>query len=319
MTDRREARIPPVRPLAETARPLGPIVPRDNVAGRALAFVIAIMTFLACVTLGAVSMVSTTAATWQGQISREATIQIRPAEGLDMEAALQRARDIALGFSGVTNARIVDLEGSAKLLEPWLGVGLDLASLPVPRLVVVTIDETAPPDFVLLARTLKDEIPQSSLDDHRAWVDRLSAMARTTIVIGAAILALMVAATITTVVFATRGAMAGATQIMEVLHFVGAESRFIAGEFRRHFLQVGLRGAAAGGLVALVVFLAVGWWANANRATPEAEQAIALFGAFAVGWAFVAEVAVAVLLVGALTALTSHVTVVRQLDRIDLS
>ena len=57
-----------------------PIVPPDNVAGRAMVLVIAIMTFLSCLTLGAVTLVRDTAATWQTQIAREATIQIKPEE-----------------------------------------------------------------------------------------------------------------------------------------------------------------------------------------------------------------------------------------------
>ena len=58
-----------------------PIVPAGNVVGHALMIVIAIMTFLACLTIGAVSLVQSTAATWQSQISTEATIQIRPWRG----------------------------------------------------------------------------------------------------------------------------------------------------------------------------------------------------------------------------------------------
>ena len=67
---------------------------------------------------------------------------------------------------------------------------------------------------------------------------------------------LMLTATVLTVIFATRGAMAGSGHIIDVLHFVGAEARFIAAEFRRHFLLTGMKGAAAGGLAAIVVFAA---------------------------------------------------------------
>lgn len=304
-------------PVRRSGRPSSPIVPRDNVAGRALAFVLAIMTFLSCITVGAVALVRSSAASWQTQISREATIQIVPREDFDMEAALRAARDTAAGFGGIAGARIVDVDETARLLEPWLGSGLDLSDLPVPRLVIVTIDENDPPDFAALAEELRQTVPEATLDDHRAWVDRLVVMARTTAAIGLAILALMLTATVLAVVFATRGAMAGNDHIVEVLHFVGAESTFIASQFRRHFLVVGLRGALAGGVMAVLVFLGMSWWAHANRATPQAEQAVALFGDFSVGWAGYAGVAGVIVLVAALTALTSHVTVVRQLHGID--
>jgi cell division transport system permease protein len=298
-------------------RPMAPIVPAGNVAGRALTFVIAIMTFLSCLTLGAVTLVRDTAAVWQSQISREATIQIRPADGRDMEADLEAARLIAAGFKGVRSARIVDAEATARLLEPWLGSSLDLSELPVPRLVIVTIDETSPPDFTGMRELLRAQLPGASLDDHRTWVDRLVAMARTTVMIGVAVLALMLAATVLTVVFATRGAMAGNAHIIEVLNFVGAEGRFIAREFGRHFLFTGMKGAASGGLAAILVFIVFSWWSSRNIATPEADQATALFGSFAIGLTGYAGVAVVVLLVGVLTAATTHLTVVRQLRDVD--
>ncbi|RIK87823.1 MAG: ABC transporter permease [Hyphomicrobiales bacterium] len=298
-------------------RKAAPIVPPQNVAGSALILVIAIMTFLSCLTLGAVTLVRDTASAWQTQIAREATIQIKPQDGLDMEAALETARQVAAGFSGVRGATVVDRAATQRLLEPWLGAGFDIDGLPVPRLVIVTIDPAGPPDFAAMRETLAVAVPQAILDDHRTWVDRLVAMANTTVTIGVSVLALMLAATVLAIVFATRGAMAGNGHIIEVLHFVGAEARFIAGEFRRHFLFTGMKGAAAGGLAAVVVFAAFSWWSSRNLATPQADQATALFGNFAIGPAGYAGVVLIVVVVGALTAATSHLTVVSYLGDID--
>lgn len=294
-----------------------PIVPPHNVAGHALILVIAIMTFLSCLTLGGVTLVRDTAGAWQSQIAREATIQIKPAEGLDMDAALASAQAIAAGFPGVRQAAVVDEQATARLLEPWLGSGLDLDELPVPRLVIVTVDPASPPDFTEMRAALTAQIPTALVDDHRNWVDRLVAMARTTVSIGVAILVLMLSATVLSVIFATRGAMAGNGHIIEVLHFVGAEARFIASQFRGHFLRTGMKGAAAGGFAAIVVFLVFSWWSSQNMATPEADQASALFGSFAIGASGYVGVAIIVLVVAGLTAATSHLTVVSYLGDLD--
>jgi cell division transport system permease protein len=299
-------------------RKMAPIVPLQNVAGRSLISVIAIMTFLSCLTVGAVSLVSDSAAVWENQIAREATIQVKPADGLDMEAALDTAARIAGGFAGVTEARIVDKEATSRLLEPWLGAGLDIDELPVPRLVVITIDEDSPPDFDQMRAMLAPEVPTATLDDHRTWVDRLVSMAHTTVTIGMAVLILMLSATVLSVVFATRGAMAGSGHIIEVLHFVGAEATFIAAEFRRHFLLTGMQGAVAGGAAALLVFVGFSWWSSRNFATPAGDQASTLFGNFAIGLVGYAGVAFIVLVIGALTAITSHITVVSYLSEIDV-
>ena len=107
---------------------------------------------------------------------------------------------------------------------------------------------------------LKDSIPQATLDDHRTWVDRLVSMAHTTVMIGTGILLLVFTAMVLTVVFATRGALSGNRHIVEVLHFVGAESSFVATEFQKHFLKISLKGSAIGSALAALFFAAAGFW-----------------------------------------------------------
>ena len=72
----------PKRERPVTLRPMAPIVPPVNVSGRALMVVIAIMSFLCALTLGTVTMVQEKAEAWQGDVSREITIQIKPDDGL---------------------------------------------------------------------------------------------------------------------------------------------------------------------------------------------------------------------------------------------
>jgi cell division transport system permease protein len=302
-----------------TVRPTAPIVPRSNVSGSALMLVIAIMSFLACLTLGAVTMIKATAANWEGQISREITIQIKPDEGLDMDAALEKARQVALGFDGTKSAEVMGEDAISRLLAPWLGAGLVIDELPVPRLVIVTIDESAPPDFAAMRQALEKSVPAATLDDHRTWVNHLVAMARTTVLIGVGVLALVFTATILTVVFATRGALSGNRHIVEVLHFVGAESRFVAREFQTHFLLMGLKGACAGGLLAALVFAIAGLWQRMTVASPGSDQTTALFGRFEIGFSGYLGILVIIAIIAGMTALTTRITVMRTIREIDLA
>jgi cell division transport system permease protein len=63
------------------------------------------------------------------------------------------------------------------------------------------------------------------------------------------------AATTAVIVSATKSAMASNRDIVEVLHFVGATDRFIAREFERHFLRLGVRAGIVGAIWAMFVFL----------------------------------------------------------------
>lgn len=292
------------------------IVPRETVAGTALVFVIAIMTFLACLTLGAVSMVKDSAAKWQNDISREVTIQIRPFDDLEMEQAIKDASQIALAFDGVSKVVALNDKETARLLEPWLGAGLQLDELPVPRLLTVTLNDGKRPDFEEMRKQLEEKVPGSTLDDHRTWVDRLTTMALTMVAIGTSVFLLMMAATITTVIFATRGAMAGNKDVVDVLHFVGADSRFISREFQNHFLIMGLKGATCGAVGAIILFILLGLWSSSSLATPEGDQISALFGTFSLSWSGYFWMIVVLIMVAFLTALTSSITVRRQVNNL---
>src|SRR5664279_1606670 len=216
-----------------------PLVPRNSISGRALIAVVAIMTFLASLTTGAVILVASAASEWQSDVAREVTIQIIPAPSRDLDAAAAKAAAAARAFPGIADVRVYSKEESAKLLEPWLGNGLKLDELPVPRLIVVKIASGAAPDIPQLRRMLAEQVPGATLDDHRGWIDRMRAMAGTAVAAGVAILLLVIAATMLSVTFATRGAMATNKPVIEVLHFVGAKNGFIAGRFQRHFLLLG--------------------------------------------------------------------------------
>src|ERR1700751_5039547 len=102
-------------PRAET-----PVVPVDSIAGRALVAVIAIMAFLASLTVGAVVLVGGAADEWQSAVAREVTIQIRPAAGRDLDVDVAAAAAIARAIPGIDEVRPYSKDESAALMEPWL-------------------------------------------------------------------------------------------------------------------------------------------------------------------------------------------------------
>lgn len=299
------------------ARNLSPIVPRASISGRALVAVVAIMTFLASVTTGAVLLVSASAAEWQSEVASEVTVQLRPLAGRDLDRDVRAVVDAVRAQPGIVEVRPFTNDESAKLLEPWLGSGLSLSELPVPRLIVVKIRPGATPDIPQLRRILAEQVPGATLDDHRGWIDRMRTMAGTAVAAGIAILLLMIAATMLSVTFATRGAMATNKPVIEVLHFVGARNRFIAGHFQRHFLQLGLQGGAIGGGAAIMLFVLANVISRWFAGTAGGEQTAALFGSFSVGIAGYVAVLAQIVLIAGVTAWTSRHTVNRTLEMIE--
>lgn len=294
-----------------------PLVPRNSISGRALVAVVAIMTFLASLTTGAVMLVSQAAGEWQSDVARELTIQALPAPGRDLDATVEKAAAVARAFSGIGAVRVYSKEESSRLLEPWLGSGLSLADLPVPRLIVIKTAAGAAPDIPQLRQLLSEQVPGATLDDHRGWIDRMRAMAGAAVAIGFGVLILMFAATILSVTFATRGAMATNKTVIEVLHFVGAKNGFIAGNFQRHFLMLGLQGGAIGGGGALALFALASFVSGWFIGTAGGDQTAALFGSFSIGIAGYLGVLAQIALTALVTAVTSRHTVNRTLESIN--
>ncbi len=294
---------------ADLPRVTAPVVPADTVAGRALLALIAIMTLLAALTFGAVVLMRSAANEWQSAVGREITIQIKPAEGRDVEADVQKAVAVAQAFPGVAEVRPYSRAESARLLEPWLGSGLGLEELPIPRLIVLRIAPDNAPDFERLRQRLAAEVAGASLDDHRGWVERMRSMARAVVAAGMTVLLLMLVATMLSVIFATRGAMSANRQVVEVLHVVGAKDAFIAGEFQRHFLMLGLKGGAIGGAVAVTFFLLAGLASDWFKGTAGEGQISILFGNFSLGPEGYGGLFGIVVLVAAVTAGTSRLAV----------
>jgi cell division transport system permease protein len=305
-------RMPGILPRFDT-----PLVPRNSISGRALIAVVAIMTFLASLTTGAVMLIAASANEWESDVAREVTIQVIPAPGRDVDAAVAKAAALARGFPGIGDVRAYTKEESSKLLEPWLGQGLTLDELPVPRLIVVKIAPGAAPDVSQLGHELTRQVPGATLDDHRGWIDRMRAMAGTAVAGGIGVFILMIAATMLSVAFATRGAMAANKPVIEVLHFVGARNGFIAGHFQRHFLLLGLQGGAIGGGAAIILFFLASMLSRWFAGSAGGEQTAALFGTFNIGLSGYVAVLVQVVLIAGVTALTSRQTVNHTLESID--
>ncbi|HEY4736615.1 MAG TPA: ABC transporter permease [Xanthobacteraceae bacterium] len=303
--------------LPARARNLSPIVPRASIAGRALVAVVAIMTFLASITTGTVLLVSASAAEWQSDVASEITIQVRPQAGRDVERDTAAVADAIRGQPGIIEVRPFTREESAKLLEPWLGSGLSLDELPVPRVIVARVAPGGTLDLAGVRARVAQVAPTASVDDHRAWIERMRSMSGATVFAGIGILVLVIIATIISVSFATRGAMAANRPIVEVLHFVGAGDRYIADRFFWHFLLLGLEGGVIGGGVAMLGFgfseSIAGWLSG----TPVGDQFAALLGTFSLRPSGYLVLAVQAVFIAGITAWASRRTLFATLDEIE--
>ena len=92
---------------------------------------------------------------------------------------------------------------------------------------------------------------------------------------------------------------------------------YVASQFQRHFLILGFKGGVIGGGGALLLFGILGAASAWVSGTAGGQEAAALFGSFSVGSAGYATILILIVLMAAVTALTSRRTVNQTLESID--
>ncbi len=249
-----------------TPRPKIGIMPPADITGTTLVLVVAAMSYLACLALGAMVTVTRSASDWSTQLEGSLTIQIRPQDDIATEDQVSAALSVLDGTAGIARAQALSDVDVRALLDPWLGEAQTGEDLPLPSLIDVKLVPGAQIDMASLAERLAAAAPGIELDTHRQWLGELLIAARSATLLSIGILVLIALTTGAIVVFATQASLAANHETVEVLHLVGAHDEFVANEIQRHFLQLGLRGGASGLGAAVLTFLLISWLGSEGSA-----------------------------------------------------
>ncbi|MFC7455476.1 cell division protein FtsX [Insolitispirillum peregrinum] len=286
-------------------------VARDS-SGGFLPWLIALMVFFAAMaTTGSVGLTDMIAR-WNRDVAGTLTVQIPPVIGTtakakeETAARVERAVRLLQSLPNVVSASEIPADKLAALLEPWLGSRELIDELPTPRLIDVTLNPQARPSLEDLQTRLKDAVEGATIDDHQVWMSKLISLAEGLQKLAWGVIALVSFTTTTTVIYATRTALAVHRPHIEVLHFVGATDSYIARQFASRGLALGLLGGLGGLLGAVptlwaIVRLSEGLQGGLIPAITIAPLTWALLGSFPV-------------IAGLIAMITAHITVRRQLS-----
>jgi cell division transport system permease protein len=229
--------------------------PASDRAIRFLPWVLALMVYVAALAGAGFILLQGTLRAAERSLGTALTVQV-PADTSGERLATIMA--VLRRTKGIESAHLFDAAETQRLLEPWLGPAAPLDEMPVPRLIDVRIDPTAPPQLATLRHEIETVLPQARLDDHRSGLDRARAAARRVEALLAAVIAaalLLIGASAT---FAVRNALLIRRTDIEVLHLLGAADAAIAGRFALRYLGFGLLGGAVGALAAIFTIAVLG-------------------------------------------------------------
>ncbi|MCG4272008.1 cell division protein FtsX [Acetobacter senegalensis] len=238
---------------------------------RSLFILVAMMSFLAALTLTGATGARALSARWAGGAAQLLTIQVSAPDQPTPATATSPQKTAAGSSSAQTRAdsvlaRLSDLppgtqvhrlskEELAHLLTPWLGDASNSA-LPLPAVIEVRLPKGAEPPADL-EQTLNAQVPGTFVEHNAEWSTRLRALADSLLACAALALATVggIAAMITGL--ATRTGLSTRRDIIEILHGLGATDSYIAGRFAGRTGGLALGGAILGTLLAIapLVFL----------------------------------------------------------------
>lgn len=297
------------------------ILPLDaDESSRFLPWTIAFMTYLAALTLAGAMGLAVAMGRFDPEQTGNLTVEVPPLlamEGNDAErtageagqdqARVTAALDLLRATPGVIAAEALDRNEIANLLEPWLGKAAQATDLPLPAIIDVTVEKGAEIDVAGLGAKLAATVPGASLDDHGLWFARLTTFVHSVQLVAGLVVGLACLAAVLTVVYVTLSGLALHHDIIDLLHLMGAEDRFIARQFQGHAVRLGLAGAVPGLLLAILTIELLGM--AAGRVDSVLLPNIRL----GVGqWATLALVPLAA---GVIAMLTARATVMRRLSR----
>jgi cell division transport system permease protein len=266
---------------------------RRALSDRLMPALVGAMTFLAALTLAGVIAASGLARHWREGAAAVLTVQVpQPGEA----GRLEHVVAILRGSPGITAVRTLSTAELSDLLRPWLGTATQASALPLPAVLEVRLapGETAP-DTTLQSR-LDAAAPGTFMEGHGAWLDRLTALARSLQLCAAVALLLVTGVGAAVVAIATRAGLAARRDAIEIVHGLGATDGFIAGRFASRATLLAATGACLGAVVALPVLLGLAALASPFTASPGAADLPTLpagvwlslillpAGAAAIGW-----------------------------------
>jgi cell division transport system permease protein len=279
---------------------------RQDASGRFLPWIIALMVYLAATGGVALMWLDDSLGNWDIMLSSSLTLQI-PADASQprVETVLGALRQTR----GIVAVHPLDGAETAHLLEPWLGTAVPIDSLPLPRLIDLRIDPRVVIDYAALKAQLDTILPNTQLDNNRAWLGDVRNFALRAEGVITAVVFVVTALIIAIIVFTARVGLAIHHSVIELLHLLGAQDNYIARQFQIHALSLGLRGGVVGGIAAAATVLVL---VPAGHAL-QLPVPVAISGIL--DWRLWLLLIVAALAAGAVAMMTARITVLRQLAR----
>lgn len=232
-------------------------IPLDQGNGRFfLTLLIAIMVFLAMLSITAAYVLTKFANQWQTGLEGRWTIEIPAVDeqgNLISRPELQKqASELTKKLQNVhaiESVEIMEDDAMLKLLEPWFDLDTSKGSqidLPIPILISLSITTPGEQTSHTIQSIIENTNPSARLDQHQEWLSNVLRITGSLRLISMFFTLVILTAAITAIAGAIQSRMAEHKDNVQLLHLMGASDLYIMRQFQRHGLIIAFQGGILG-------------------------------------------------------------------------
>ncbi|HXV22773.1 MAG TPA: cell division protein [Alphaproteobacteria bacterium] len=229
-------------------------------AGGFLPWIVGLMVYLAALALAGAVFADGLVERWRSDLADAVTVQVIPgAEEEGPQVQARRVEDAVQFLSvmpGIASAKPVPHSELLRLLDPWLGSGNIAEDLPLPALIAVELIPGVPVDLAEIKSRLAEVVPGAVLEDHKPWLGDLSRLAQGIEALAFVTVILVACASVLTIVFVSRSALAQHQEVIQVLSLIGARDAYIAAQLQAYSFRLATVGALFGVALAIATVFA---------------------------------------------------------------
>lgn len=231
---------------------------KNNSTSLFLQIMVAIAVFLFAVTLSGVLSINAMLQNWNDSILGSLTVQIMPSTNINIEKATaetiahqNKALDVLKNLNFIEKATPLSDKQLENLIQPWLGDGIEINDLPIPRIIDVKIKKGADVDFMDLAYKLAQATPMASVDNHKLWLHKLIQFADGIKILALSVLALVIMITSGAIFYTTQTSLGLHKYTIEILHLMGAKDTYVAQQYAKRSAILAFQGGLVGLTIAI--------------------------------------------------------------------
>jgi len=235
------------------------LLPQTRLSGP-MPWVIAIMSALTVIAMGAGLALANLAANARAEIAGGVTVQVVEADPATRDRQAERALALLGSRDDVAEVRRVSEAELAALLEPWLGAAAQAQdAIPTPALIDLRLRGAVTQSRLdELSAALAVVAPAARVDAQAGWLAPVFAAIASLRWLALALVVLLAGTSAAAVWLAARSALGNNRDTIEVIHHLGGTDGQIATIFQRAMALDALSGGVAGLLAGLAAIMLLG-------------------------------------------------------------